>query len=216
MKSLDVTLRLPPPMRLPVPESAEAAVEREEMVAWQGHADGTVSFLSVVAGDLAVVRAAVADLDPVQSVEFAPIDDDTFYLYAEMETTPADVALWETFEERRLVVVPPVVYLDTDVVRLTVLGDPDALRGVVADLPDEVGVEVDRLSDHRHPATSLAGRLTNRQFEAVRTARELGYYEVPREASLAAVADALDCSESAASTLLRKGERALVDAAFPG
>jgi predicted DNA binding protein len=218
VKSLDVTLRLPPTMRLPVPEDAgvEAAVEREEMIAWRARPDGTVGFLSLVVGELAVVREAVAAIDPVLSVEYAPIDDDTFYVYAEMEATPADVALWEAFEEHDAVVVPPVVYHDAGTVRLTVLGDPAALRAVVADFPEEVGVEVERLSEHRRLAGSLAGRLTRRQFEAVGTARELGYYAVPREASLAEVADALGCSESAASTLLRKGERALVDAAFPG
>lgn len=216
MKSLDVTLRLPPSMRLPIPEEASVddAVEREEMVAWHARADGTVSFLSVVTGDLDVVRDTVDAIDPVRSVEFERVDDDTFYVYAVMEATPADVALWETFEDHHIVIVPPVVYLDVAIVRLTVLGDPADLRAVLAEFPDDVGVDVDRLSEHRHLAGSLVGRLTRRQFEAVRVARELGYYEVPREGSLAEVAAALDCSESAASTLLRKGQRALVDAAF--
>lgn len=203
-------------MRLPLPEGSDVddAVEREEMVAWHARSDGAVSFLSVVTGDLEVVRETVEAIDPVRSVEYASIDDDTFYVYAELEATPADVALWETFEDRHVVVVPPVVYLDAGTVRLTVLGDPADLRAVVADFPDDVGVEIRRLSEHRHLAGSLAGRLTRRQLEAVRVAREVGYYEVPREGSLTEVAEALDCSESAASTLLRKGQRALVDAAF--
>jgi predicted DNA binding protein len=45
-------------------------------------------------------------------------------------------------------------------------------------------------------------------------ARELGYYDVPRRAELADVAAELDCTESTASVLLRKAERALVDAAL--
>ncbi len=214
MKSLDVTLRLPPSFRLSLPEqlAVEDAVVREEMIAWTEYAD-VVTFLSLVVGDLATVRRAVDDLDVVQRVDYAPVDDDTFYLYAEMELRPVDAALWSTFEDRRLVVVPPVIYPSNDRVRMTVLGDGEALRSAIDGFPEDVGVEIERLSDHRRLSGSLAGRLTARQFEAVETARRLGYYEVPRESSLATVADELDCSESAASALLRKAERALVDVA---
>lgn len=216
MQSLDVTLQLPPSMRLPLPEDSdvEEKVVREEMIAWQDRADGVVTFLSLVTGDIDAVREAANAIGTVLAVDFAPINDDTFYVYAEMKATPGDIVLWETFEAHRIVVVPPVVYLETSTVRLTLLGDPESLRMVVADVPDEIGVEINRLSEHQHLAGSLAGRLTQRQFEAIEVARELGYYEVPRETSLAAVAEALECSQSAASALLRKGERALVDAVF--
>ncbi|WP_276278984.1 helix-turn-helix domain-containing protein [Halorussus caseinilyticus] len=70
------------------------------------------------------------------------------------------------------------------------------------------------MGDHRHLAGSLAGRLTMRQFEGIETARGLGYYDVPREAELSEVAAELDCTESTASALLRKAERAPVDAAL--
>ncbi|MFC7079905.1 helix-turn-helix domain-containing protein [Halorussus caseinilyticus] len=53
-----------------------------------------------------------------------------------------------------------------------------------------------------------------RQFEGIETARGLGYYDVPREAELSEVAAELDCTESTASALLRKAERAPVDAAL--
>nr|WP_281245282.1 helix-turn-helix domain-containing protein [Natronorubrum texcoconense] len=61
---------------------------------------------------------------------------------------------------------------------------------------------------------TFAGRLTARQFEAMETARECGYYDVPRNGSLEEVASALACSESAASTLLRTVESRLVDVAL--
>ncbi|ELZ03139.1 bacterio-opsin activator HTH domain-containing protein [Natrialba chahannaoensis JCM 10990] len=56
-------------------------------------------------------------------------------------------------------------------------------------------------------------KLAARQLKAIAIARELGYYEVPQTGSLANVATALECSESAASTLLRTAESKLVDAA---
>jgi predicted DNA binding protein len=50
--------------------------------------------------------------------------------------------------------------------------------------------------------------------DALRAARDCGYYDVPRDCDLAAVADELACSQSAASTLLRAVEARLVDAAL--
>ncbi|WP_202935105.1 helix-turn-helix domain-containing protein [Halorussus amylolyticus] len=142
------------------------------------------------------------------------MDDHTFYAYVTMELRPEDRAWREAMAGRRIVLVPPMVFGPDGAIALTVLGDPEELRRVVADFPSAVEVEVDRVGEHRHLAGSLAGRLTMRQFEAIEVARNLGYYHVPREAELADVAAELDCTESTASALLRKAERALVDAAL--
>ena len=53
---------------------------------------------------------------------------------------------------------------------------------------------------------TVTGGLTDRQFEALETASELGYYAVPREASLSDVAAELDIAPSTASELLRRAE----------
>ncbi|MHB9288301.1 helix-turn-helix domain-containing protein [Halobacteriales archaeon Cl-PHB] len=216
MQSADLTIQLPEWMQLPVPDyAADETVRREEVLSWRVYSDdGVVGFLSLVVGDLEAARKSAADLDPLRNAEFAPVDDDTFYAYAEMDLREADASLMGTFADRGLVVVPPIVYTDADTVHVTVLGEESSLSGLLERFPDDVEVSVDRISDHQHRAGSLAGRLTDRQFEALEVAREVGYYEVPRDGALAEVAAALDCSEAAASTLLRKAEAALVDAAL--
>lgn len=215
MQSVDLTLCLPESMQLPVPEHVDTdVVVREELLSWQvTEASDVVCFLSLVVGDSETCRALVEELDVVRRVDITPIDADTFYLYAEMDVREADTALWDAFDSRGVVVVPPIVYTDTATLHVTVLGEQKPLQRVVEGFPDAVSVDVERVSEHRRLAGSLAGRLTRRQFEALCVARDLGYYAVPRETTLAAVAARLDCSESAASALLRKGERALVDAA---
>ncbi|MFC7009365.1 helix-turn-helix domain-containing protein [Halalkalicoccus sp. GCM10025704] len=61
-------------------------------------------------------------------------------------------------------------------------------------------------------ATSKAeARLTTVQREALTTARELGYFEIPRQASLADVADQLGVSSQALSERLRRGTTTLID-----
>jgi predicted DNA binding protein len=54
--------------------------------------------------------------------------------------------------------------------------------------------------------------LTNRQLELVETAAELGYYAVPREASLEEVAAEVDVARSTASTVLRRAESNVMQA----
>jgi len=54
-------------------------------------------------------------------------------------------------------------------------------------------------------ATEGEGPLTARQRECVTTALRLGYFEVPRRATLAEVADALDIDKSTASETIRRG-----------
>lgn len=216
MQSTDLTLRLPEWMQLPVPRpDSELDFHREELLSW--HVDSKserVRFLSLIVGDPEKIQAAATDLNVVHRFELMPIDDDTFYAYAVMDIRAADETLLGAFDESGLVIVPPLVYTGRESIHVTVLGEPDALSGLLARFPDDIGIEVQRVSDHQRRAETLAGRLTMRQFEAMETARELGYYDVPRSGSLAEVATALGCSESAASTLLRTVESKLVDAAL--
>ncbi|TYT63693.1 helix-turn-helix domain-containing protein [Natrialba swarupiae] len=216
MQSADLTLRLPPSMRMPVPELAvESVLHREELLSWHVDSESeTVRFLSLFVGDLEGIQEVVTDLEFVHRYDISRVDDDTFYGYVEMDLRESDAMLLGAFDVSGLVVVPPVVYTGRETVHATVLGEPDALSSVLEAFPDDVRVEVERVSDHQRKAETLAGRLTARQFEAMETARAAGYYDVPRSGSLADVAAALECSESAASTLLRTAEAELVDAAL--
>jgi predicted DNA binding protein len=219
VQSADITLTLPEWMQLPVPDWVDDdVVDREEALSWQVRPDeDAVYFLSLVAGDADAIRELAATTDVARTVDLTPVAGaDAFYVYAELPFREADSALMSTFEAPGLVVVPPIVYTATDTVQVTVLGEDEALSGVLDALPDAVDATVDRVSEHGRLGGALAGRLTRRQFQAVAVARDVGYYAVPRDGDLAAVADELDVSESAASTLLRNAEGALVDAALGG
>lgn len=213
MHSADLTLRLPESMQLPTPDPD--AVYREELLSWGVDTDGgTMRFLSRFVGDPEAAREAAADLEIVHRYELTPAGEGTYYGYAVLDLRDVDATLMSVFDELGLVIVPPIVYTGRRTAQLSVLGDPDALAGVLERVPDDVGIEVERVGEHRRRTETLAGRLTGRQFEALETARNRGYYDVPRTASLATIADDLGCSESAASTLLRVAEAELVDAAL--
>lgn len=58
--------------------------------------------------------------------------------------------------------------------------------------------------------------VTDRQREALLTAAELGYFDVPRDPSLADVASELDISASSLSERLRRGQTELIATHFDG
>lgn len=64
-------------------------------------------------------------------------------------------------------------------------------------------------------ASKADAQLTNAQREALLTARRLGYFEIPRQASMADVADCCHVSSQAVSERIRRGTAALVDVALP-
>lgn len=68
----------------------------------------------------------------------------------------------------------------------------------------DVSFQLDDLTRSTGPRQQL-GSVTAAQREALVTAVEAGYFDVPRDATMAEIADALDISSQAASERLRRG-----------
>ena len=78
-----------------------------------------------------------------------------------------------------------------------------------------VGFQLERLYEEEEAANGWGeGQqfgLTKSQYRALRCALEMGYFEVPRKTSVGEIADELDTSGQALSTLLRRGEQNLLE-----
>lgn len=74
-----------------------------------------------------------------------------------------------------------------------------------------IAYELSRIYDPVEPATEEQVGLTEKQREAVETARDAGFYAVPPDATMADVADAIGVSQQAISKRLRRAHGALVD-----
>lgn len=79
--------------------------------------------------------------------------------------------------------------------------------------PERSPVRLQRLGEYDGPSV-ITDRLTRRQREVVETAYDLGYYEVPREVTAAAVAERLNLDRSTVTEHLQRAERRLVAAAL--
>lgn len=88
----------------------------------------------------------------------------------------------------------------------------DVLKGVMEAAGETVGVKLERVYPLQSEATESPGQrwdLTPAQEECIRTALEIGYFAIPRQASSEAVADELGISKSAFLERLRRAEASL-------
>jgi predicted DNA binding protein len=81
---------------------------------------------------------------------------------------------------------------------------------MVEAVPPGFEVEIHEIGTFPDAATAPTTALSERQRAAVTTALELGYYETPREATHADVAERLGCAPNTATEHLQKAEAKLV------
>lgn len=191
------------------------AVERE-LVLGGTVDDGVETVLSHVAGDRAAYESALAGREGTVAVETSADDGDGFLAYVATRLDGTGRGLADAFWHETVVTLFPVEVRPDRTMRLRLVGAADAVWETVEALPAGVDAEVVRVRDGAavDAAGRTRGRLTARQRDAVAAARAVGYYEVPREGGLVAVAGRLSCSTSTASALLRRAEARLVDAAL--
>jgi predicted DNA binding protein len=149
--------------------------------------------------------AAEAISNHSEIVSYELLESDTGRALSKYETRQTD--LYEFVETAGLTIEFPV-----DVERGWYSFD---LTGTRAELDELQGVlESSRLS---YELDSIVGRtdpeslLTDRQREVLTMAVRAGYFAVPRECTLAELADTLGIDKSTASTILRRGQQRLVE-----
>lgn len=215
MKSLDLTVHLAEATLHPVHRAIcrETGIDRELL--FQANPEGElVALLFYAEGDAAAYEELLAAAEPVETFDLVPAAKGC-YAYVREAPRPEDEVFYEAFDMGGLVLVPPVEFRPDRTIRLTVLGESDRLEAAVDALEAAPELRVDVDSVGSDPVPSRAGRLgggdlTARQREALAAAWRAGYYEIPREGSVADVAEALGVAASTAATHLRKAEARLV------
>ena len=77
-------------------------------------------------------------------------------------------------------------------------------------IENDVAFDLSRLYEISHPHSGGQYGLTPKQYEALTAAWEMGYFQLPREATLTDVADELGISQQALSDRLRRAHDALI------
>jgi predicted DNA binding protein len=211
MRYLRVRLAFSEQVRHPMHQFlvAHPEMDREELWTWRFFGDLPAMLFRVV-GPIEPYREQIAGVDAVSEYTLTPVTEDSFYAFVRATPTSEEWDWILAFAQESLVVLPPVVYTEAGAAVFEVLGNPENLRALLADLPASVNSTVERVggSDLRRAPETV---LTDRQRDVVATAAELGYYDVPREATVADVAAELDIADSTVSTHLRKAESAVME-----
>lgn len=207
MKSVQFDLQFDelPPDHLFGEFCAEPALDRELILG--GHATDTAETnMSFVYGDPAAYRSLLEQSDEVVEYDITEAKKG-FYLYYRRDLRESELSLLDAFTHESIVLVPPVEARSDGSLGLTLVGDQADLQAFFDALPPAMTHHIHRI---REGLEAVQPPLSPDQREALSVAWEAGYYDVPRQNGIEAVAAELDCAVSTASEVLRRGEANLV------
>lgn len=177
-----------------------------ELWHWNPVLDGVGTLIFHARGDADAYEAALADVGSIVEHHVAEGAGDSFYVYAQEEQTGGTRRLVEAFSRTGLVVLRPVEFRTDGTIGVTVVGRAGDVQAAVEASPPSVDVDVREVGRYGARVLDAGSDLTDRQYEALSTAVEVGYYADPREGSVDDVADELACTPSTAAEHLRKAE----------
>lgn len=190
-------------------------VDRVTTTHWNYSGD-VIGIMHYVYGDPSAFRDALEEVDAVHEYELTRVDDDSFYAYLRSATNESVRRLFGTLTQGRLVVVDPVEWRPDGTQSVAVMGSATEIQSVVEGLPEPVECTVREIGGLEQAAEAAKARLSDRQRAALESALDLGYYDIPRTASIEDVAADIGCARSTAAEHLRKTESKLLRAVFRG
>ncbi|NHN57553.1 MULTISPECIES: helix-turn-helix domain-containing protein [Halorussus] len=214
MKRVRITIDPPAAYLPPVYElltTRAAYLSQVHLVNWNVSTP-PVGFLLRLRGDYRRYEADLRAADNVAEAEILPVTDRSCYCFLAAESETLGRELFDNFTRGSLMTVPPVECHGDASSTFTLVGTEADIQAAVEEVPEGVAVDVEAVGGERVADDGVLGRLSPRQREAVRAALELGYYDVPRDATGEDVARELDCATATAAEHLRKAEATLVSA----
>lgn len=185
-------------------------VERKTLMNLEWQSDGTYSLVYRLSGsDVEALEELLDDHEQVRSYDVLPQSEDRLYVFIHLTERQLLSELLALTEEHGLLLETPFRFTEEGV-RVTVAGDESALQAAYTEGNEVIDVDVESTGSYSPDEPEYLERMTDRQYEALETAYELGYYEPDTTVSFEEVADELDCAPSTANELLRRAEAALV------
>jgi predicted DNA binding protein len=172
--------------------------------------DGVHTLLFHVQGPRHPYESALAEEDRIREYDLSPCADDSFFVYVRERLSKRGESFVAALSRPGLIVVFPIEYRADGTVRLTAVGPAGKIQRAVEETPAEMAVDVLSIGEYDARRLDAGSDLTDRQFEAVVTAVDCGYYDTPREGTVSDVAAELDCAPGTAAELLRRAERTVM------
>jgi len=173
--------------------------------------DGTIVFLYHLRGDVDRARAILEAHSDILTHSISG-DETELHAYIHIDPNETVTTVFRLPQEHSLVVDTPIVCLPDGGIRVSVLATEETLAEALAAIPPGIDVELETLREYRPDRRRLLSSLTGRQQEVLRTATELGYYDVPRKATYEDIGEELGLSPVTVGEHLRKIEAAVLPA----
>jgi predicted DNA binding protein len=214
MRSFEVVLTYSPETIHPVHEfiTESETVDGEQLLHGTVTDDGLDTFLFHVEGNTEAYAEALNATTAIKRYDITEVSETSFYAYLEHEAPEIDESLLTAFSRPGVIVVPPVEFRADHTARLTIVGEASALQALLAEVPGGIATEVTQIVEYAGEPSTLLSTLSARQFEAITTGVELGYYEIPRQGSVADIAHEMNCAPGTAAEHLQKAESQLITA----
>lgn len=183
----------------------EPSITREYVHYLNRQADGTSILLYQARGAVTEI-GPVLDASPAIHEYFARPAGEKLQLYLHFDPNRTITELFELLDSNRIALVLPITCTASGGFRLTTVGPEPEIDSALRMIPESIEVSVNSISEFRPDRAEAGFGLTNRQLEIVSAAVDEGYYDVPKEASCADVAERLGLSQATVGEHLQKIE----------
>ncbi|WP_136717043.1 helix-turn-helix domain-containing protein [Halorientalis salina] len=171
--------------------------------------DKTGVVLVGLRGDEAAAEAVFEAHPSALDWELIP-GDSGFYAYVHFDDSDPAVGLLQLLDDYRLVLDLPLQFTSEGWLRVTVIGSDDNIQEALANVPDSIKAEATEMGTFQPDDSRAVAGLTERQREVLEAAVELGYYEVPRQATYEEIAEACDCTVGTVGEHLNRIEARII------
>lgn len=178
-------------------------VKREHLYHYNMLTDGTVVLLYQLRGNLDHARTVFDASPDVLHYDIPDQEDGHVYLHCEMNESLTSIL--STLQKSEVIMTIPIEFLSDDRVRVTFIGEHAPLHHILDRIAEVIDIEIEKVGEYSSEGR-LSSKLTSRQREILTTAVEIGYYEVPRCATLSDIADEMELSVATAGEHLQKIE----------
>lgn len=134
---------------------------------------------------------------------------ETWLAYLHYDPNDLEKALLDAVNTQEISIDWPITYTAQGL-RFTLFGEDAALQRMIADIPDDIPVRLERTGEYQSGMRDPTWQLTERQQEIVRAAITAGYYDIPRRATQRDLAAKLDLSRGTIGEHLRRAEAKII------
>lgn len=185
----------------------DSEFEREQIYQLNVLADETVILLGRLRGDLDEARRLLDDHTDVLGFSISSEESQNGLVYVHARPPPAMRQFLELPRVHEVFFNFPIGSTGDGRISVEMLGETnDVLREALADVPPELDVTIERIGSYPDAGGHILALLTDRQREVLDIALELGYYDVPRQATHGDIAERLGLSVGTVGEHLQKIE----------